>query len=146
VIPVPQDDDLLDAYSRAVTQAVETVGPAVVKIQAERGSGSGVLFTPDGLILTNSHVVARSGPLEAMLPDGRSMRADVVGADSDTDLAVLRIGADAGRLPWATLGDSRDVRVGQVAIAIGNPYGFQHSVTAGIVSALGRSLRAQSGR
>lgn len=146
VIPVPQDDDLLDAYSRAVTHAVETVGPAVVKIQAERGSGSGVLFTPDGLILTNSHVVARSGPLEAMLPDGRSMRADVVGADSDTDLAVLRIGADAGRLPWATLGDSRDVRVGQVAIAIGNPYGFQHSVTAGIVSALGRSLRAQSGR
>ena len=138
---------LLDAYSSAVIQAVETVGPSVVKIEAKSGGGSGVLFTPDGLILTNSHVVERSGPLNVALPDGRSMPADVVGRDADTDLAVIRIDASNGpSLPWATLGDSRSVRVGQVAIAIGNPYGFHHSVTAGVVSALGRSLRARSGR
>jgi S1-C subfamily serine protease len=144
--PVIRDDhDLLDAYSQAVIHAVETVGPAVVRIQAERGGGSGVVFTPDGLILTNSHVVAQSPKLLATLPDGRSMIADLVGADSHSDLAVLRV-SDPAPLPWATLDDSRAVRVGQVAIAIGNPYGFHHSVSAGIVSALGRSLRAQSGR
>jgi len=148
VIPQPDDDaTLLDAYSAAVIRAVETVGPAVVKIDAGRGGGSGVLFTPDGLILTNSHVVDRAEALTAVMPDGRSMRADPVGQDADTDLAVVRVDASGGpSLPWATLGDSRSVRVGQVAIAIGNPYGFHHSVTAGVVSALGRSLRAKSGR
>jgi S1-C subfamily serine protease len=147
VIPQPNDAELLDAYSSAVIQAVEAVGPAVVKIEADGGGGSGVLFTPDGLILTNSHVVERGGRLLVVLPEGRSMAADVVGRDADTDLAVIRIDASNGpSLPWATLGDSRAVRVGQVAIAIGNPYGFHHSVTAGVVSALGRSLRARSGR
>jgi S1-C subfamily serine protease len=147
VIPQPDDSELLDAYSTAVIHAVETVGPAVVKIEAGRDAGSGVLFTPDGLILTNSHVVDGGKTLTAVMPDGRSLRADPVGQDADTDLAVVRIDASDGpALPWATLGDSRAVRVGQVAIAIGNPYGFHHSVTAGVVSALGRSLRAKSGR
>ena len=146
------DSELLDAYSHAVIRAVETVGPAVVKIDAKsnagRGAGgSGVVFTPDGLVLTNSHVVDRAAHLTVALPDGRSMRADLVGQDADTDLAVIRVSSPTSTsLPWATLGDSRGVRVGQVAIAIGNPYGFHHSVTAGVVSALGRSLRAQSGR
>jgi len=140
------DDSLLDAYSRAVTQAVETVGPAVVKIQSNRGNGSGVVFTPDGLILTNSHVVPSAEPMTAMLPDGRSLRADVVGRDAGTDLAVLRAVTDGSSLPWATLGRSSHIRVGQVVVAIGNPFGLQHSVTAGIVSALGRSLRTASGR
>jgi S1-C subfamily serine protease len=140
------DTDLLDAYSRAVTQVVETVGPAVVKIQSARASGSGVIFTPDGLILTNSHVVGHTDTMTALLADGRSLRADVVGRDPGTDLAVLRTGSDTGSLPWATLGSSSSVRVGQVAVAIGNPFGLQHSVTAGIVSALGRSLRTESGR
>lgn len=146
MIPQPDDDELLDSYSRAVTQVVEMVSPAVVKIDVDRGGGSGVIFTPDGLILTNNHVVAGSRGLTARLPDGRSLRADLVGRDGDTDLAVLRIGPDGASLPWATLGNSQTVRAGQVAVAIGNPYGFQHSVTAGIVSAVGRSLRAQSGR
>ena len=147
MIPQPDDGDLLDAYSRAVIRAVETVGPAVVKIDGEGAAGSGVIFTPDGFALTNSHVVDHGRQLTVSLPDGRSMRADVVGSDTDTDVAVIRIDASGGaRLPWATLGDSRTVRVGQVAIAIGNPYGFHHSVTAGVVSALGRSLRARSGR
>jgi S1-C subfamily serine protease len=145
-LPREFDDDLLDAYSRAVTRAVELVSPAVVKIEVDRGGGSGVIFTPDGLLLTNNHVVAGSSQSTAMLPDGRTMRADVIGRDTHTDLAVLRVGSNGAALPWATLGDSQHVRVGQVAIAIGNPYGLQHTVTAGIVSALGRSLRAQSGR
>jgi len=144
------DQALLDAYSAAVIHAVEEVGPAVVRVQAGHGGGSGVVFTPDGFILTNSHVVGppKAGrderALTITLPDGRSLAADLIGQDTDTDLAVLRI--DGSRLPWARLGDSKSVRVGQVAIAIGNPYGFDHSVTSGVVSALGRTLRARSGR
>lgn len=152
------DEALLDAYSAAVIHAVEQVGPAVVRVEAKRGGGSGVVFTPDGFVLTNSHVVgnpAKAGlhapqvtlpddRIMVTLPDGRSMAADVIGSDVDTDLAVLRI--DGSGLPWARLGDSKTVRVGQVAIAIGNPYGFDHSVTSGVVSAVGRSLRARSGR
>jgi S1-C subfamily serine protease len=145
--PESDDHDLLDAYSDAVVRTVDTVGPAVVRIEADRGAGSGVLFTPDGLILTNNHVVSRARRLQVMLADGRTQQADLIGRDADTDLAVIRIDArDGGPLPWATFGDSRAVRVGQVAVAIGNPYGFHHSVTSGVVSALGRSLRAQSGR
>jgi len=141
------DDDLLDAYSTAVTRAVEAVGPAVVKIEAERGAGSGVVFTPDGLVLTNSHVVHAATRATITFPDGGSYRADPVGDDPDTDLAVLRLTIPAGSsTAWAEFGDSRTLRVGQIAIAIGNPYGFHHSVTAGVVSALGRSLRAKSGR
>jgi S1-C subfamily serine protease len=145
-IQPPPDSELLDAYSRAVIHAVDLVAPAVVRIDAGNGSGSGVVFTPDGLVLTNDHVVSASGTrsMSATLPDGTVRRADLIGRDPDTDLAVIRI--EGTRLACATLGDSRRVRVGQVAIAIGNPYGFQHSVTAGIVSAVGRSLRAQSHR
>src|SRR5688500_4075938 len=138
------DRDLLDAYSEAVIQAVEQVGPAVVRIDATRGGGSGVIFTPDGFILTNNHVVEGGGPITAILPDGRSIRAESIGRDAHTDLAVLRI--DGTNLSWGRLGDSKRLRVGQVAIAIGNPYGFHHSVTSGVVSALGRSLRSRSGR
>jgi S1-C subfamily serine protease len=140
------DDELLDAYSRAVTSAVDLVGPAVVRVEVERGGGSGVIFTPDGLVLTNAHVVGKADHPRVTLTDGRSMIADVIGRDAHTDLAVIRVTPAESPLPWATLGDSRAVRPGQVAIAIGNPYGFHHSVTAGVVSALGRSLRAQSGR
>jgi len=141
------DDDLLDAYSHAVVRTVEEVGPAVVRIDADRAGGSGMVLTPEGLILTNYHVVAGARELTVMLPDGLSKRADLIGSDVDTDLAVIRVDSSAGpSLTCATLGDSRSVHVGQVAIAIGNPYGFHHSVTTGVVSALGRSLRAQSGR
>ena len=140
----PDDETLLDAYSTAVIRAVELVGLAVVRIDGARGGGSGVVFTPDGFVLTNSHVIGEEVQLRVTLPDGRTMRADAVGRDVDTDLAVLRL--NAIDLPWARFGDSKRVRVGQVAIAIGNPYGFDHSVTSGVVSAIGRSLRSQSGR
>ena len=140
----PSDDDLLDAYSTAVVHAVETIGPAVVRVERKHGGGSGVIFTPDGFVLTNSHVVHKADQLTVTLSDGRASRGDLVGDDPHTDLAVLRI--DANALPWADLGDSRRVRVGQMAIAIGNPFGFHHSATAGIVSGVGRSLRAGSGR
>jgi S1-C subfamily serine protease len=141
------DDDLLDAYSRAVIDAVDAVGPAVVKIDADRGAGSGVIVAPDGLVLTNSHVIHKAARTTVTLPDGRTRRADMVGDDPDTDLAVVRLEVLGGEsVPWARFGDSRSLRVGQIAIAIGNPFGFHHSVTAGVVSALGRSLRARSGR
>jgi S1-C subfamily serine protease len=146
------DSDLLDAYSRAVTDAVDTVAGAVVKVDAEHGSrrrgggiGSGFVFAPDGLVLTNSHVV-EGGPkqLTVTLPDGRSCAASTLGVDPDTDLAVLKISATD--LHVAPFGDSRRLRPGQIVIAIGNPFGFQHTVTAGVVSATGRSLRARTGR
>ncbi|MBM3772463.1 MAG: trypsin-like serine protease [Acidimicrobiia bacterium] len=143
---VPSDDVLLDAYSDAVTSSIEAVGPAVVRVERPRGGGSGVLMAPDGFVLTNSHVVHGAAAVTVSLSDGRAMQARLVGEDPDTDLAVVRTDQSGDALPWATLGDSRRLRVGQIAIAIGNPFGFHHSATAGIISATGRSLRAASGR
>jgi len=144
----PADGALLDAYSRAVVGAVEQVGPAVLHLQVEAargvGAGSGVVFTPDGYVLTNSHVIAGSRRVTATAADGRAMDATLVGDDPDTDLAVLRLSGEAPA--FARLGEAGHLRVGQIAIAIGNPLGFQATVTAGVVSALGRTLRTRSGR
>jgi len=143
------DRHLLDAYSEAVASAVDRVAPAVAHVgvrttKGRGGSGSGFLITPDGYLLTNSHVASGAQAVEVTLPDGRTADAAIVGDDPDSDLAVLKV--QANDLSWIRLGDSSRVRVGQVAIAIGSPLGFQHTVTAGIVSALGRSMRAQTGR
>jgi S1-C subfamily serine protease len=153
---VHDDLDLLDAYSGAVVRAVEQVGPSVVHIESRPrahdprgrrsggGTGSGFVFTSNGYILTNSHVVHGADRLSATLSDGRQLAAELIGDDPETDLAVIRVQAEG--LPPAALGDSKRVRVGQIAIAVGHPYGFQSTVTAGVISALGRSLRSRSGR
>ena len=148
----PSDGELLDAYSEVVAQVVDRVAPAVAHVKVERakgrgaGSGSGFLITPDGYLVTNSHVAGGAAAIEVTLPDGRRADGRIVGDDPDSDLAVVKVGADD--LAWCRFGESSrpSLRVGQIAIAIGSPYGFQHTVTAGIVSALGRSMRAQTGR
>lgn len=145
-----EDHSLLDVYSATVASVAERVAPSVVNIRVlsgERGpgSGSGFLIAPDGFILTNSHVVHEARQLEATLEDARVFPAQVIGTDPDTDLAVIRVDAPAS-LPYVQLADSATIRVGQIAIAIGSPYGFHQTVTAGIISALGRSMRADSGR
>ena len=158
----PNDAALLDAYSGAVIGALERVAPAVTFIEvvhgakakagarrgsggATRGNGSGFLFTPDGYLLTNSHVVEGSDEISVRLNDDTRFDADLVGNDPDSDLAVLRIGSPSAR-PFVEFGDSSQLKVGQVAIAIGNPLGYSRTVTTGVVSALGRTLRATSGR
>ncbi len=149
--PLPSDTELLDAYSHAVTSVVDAVGPAVLRVETygragkPSGSGSGVAITPDGLVLTNAHVVEGAEAVRLMDAEGRFMEARTLGIDADTDLALLRAGA-VRDLPHAALGDSKALRRGQLVVAIGNPLGFESTVTAGVISALGRSLRARNGR
>jgi S1-C subfamily serine protease len=149
VLPSRSDETLLDAYSEAVVGVVDLVGPAVVRVEPQAkgkpaGVGSGVVISPDGLVLTNSHVMQGSREARLTLSDGRAVTARVLGDDPDTDLALLRATVDG--LPYARLGDSKQLRRGQIAVAIGNPLGFESTVTAGVVSALGRSLRGSTGR
>ena len=148
-VPAPADVELLDAYSKAVVHVVEKVGPAVVGVtvrgaRGRAGGGSGVLFTPDGYVLTNAHVVAGAREMRVTLTDGSEHTAILVGSDPPTDLAVIRI--EGVHLPHAELGSSASLRVGQLVVAIGNPLGFSNTVSAGVVSALARSMRAQDGR
>ncbi len=148
------DLELLDAYSRAVVSVVDSVGPAVVSIAVgqqrrgteadQTGAGSGVVIAPDGYILTNDHVVQNADRLNVRLTDGTSLSATLIGQDPATDLAVIR--ADTAYLPCSTLGSSKRLRVGQLIIAMGNPFGFQSTVTTGVISALGRALRSTQGR
>jgi S1-C subfamily serine protease len=147
--PVP-DRRLLDAYSEAVSTVVDRVGAAVVRIDVSRGkqrggTGSGVIVSPDGLVLTNSHVVSGQKQIMVRTVEGTEVRARIIGDDPDTDLALARLD-EAADVVHARLGDSKQLRRGQIAIAIGNPLGFESTVTAGVISALGRSLRAQNGR
>jgi len=149
-----RDSELLDAYSRAVVEVVERTGPAVVSISIgaaspseefePMGAGSGFVIAPDGYVLTNSHVVQDAPRVDVTFMNGDRRRASLIGLDESTDLAVVRV--DASGLPYASLGDSANLRVGQLVIAAGNPYGFQSTVSTGVVSALGRSLRTRQGR
>ncbi|MBS0246603.1 MAG: trypsin-like peptidase domain-containing protein [Proteobacteria bacterium] len=145
------DAEILDAYSRAVTSVADAVGPAVLRVETRSaggrpaGTGSGVTIAPDGLVLTNCHVVEGAKEIRLLDTEGRVMEARVIGVDPDTDLALLRAGA-VRDLPHAALGDSKALRRGQLVVAIGNPLGFESTVTAGVISALGRSLRARNGR